>query len=409
MNKAAKYLYFLSGFQIYYKIDMEVFMKVSRRIYWPAVTLIGPGCVKEIGGDIKDLGLKKALVVTDNVLVKIGVVKKVTDVLDESGINYVVVDDIQPNPTMKNIHDGLNTYKSENCDFVISIGGGSPQDAGKAIGLLATNGGEIKDYEGINMSKHKSVPIIAINTTAGTASEVTINYVITNEDTHIKMVMVDKNCLASIAVSDPELMTGKPADLTAATGMDALTHAIEAYVSTGAYELTDVLALEAVKLIGESLEDAVKDGNNIEARSKMAYASYIAGMSFNNAGLGYVHSMAHQLGGFYNLPHGVCNAILLPHVEKFNSANTGDKLRKVAEILGENVEGLSVEEANAKAIEAIMKLSERVGIPKGLKELGVKEEDFQVMAENALKDVCAGTNPREVTLEDTIALYKEAL
>ena len=383
-------------------------MEVSRMIYWPAVTLIGPGCVKEIGADIKDLGLKKALVVTDNVLVKIGVVKKVTDVLDEAGISYVVVDDIQPNPTMKNIHDGLNVYKTENCDFIISIGGGSPQDAGKAVGILATNGGEIKDYEGINKSKHKSVPIIAINTTAGTASEVTINYVITNEDTHIKMVMVDKNCLASIVVSDPELMTGKPADLTAATGMDALTHAIEAYVSTGAYELTDVLALEAVKLIGESLEDAVKDGNNIEARSKMAYASYIAGMSFNNAGLGYVHSMAHQLGGFYNLPHGVCNAILLPYVEKFNSVNTGDKLRKVAEILGENVDGLSVEEANAKAIEAIMKLSERVGIPKGLKELGVKEEDFKIMAENALKDVCAGTNPRSVTLEDTIAIYKEA-
>ena len=383
-------------------------MKVSRRIYWPAVTLIGPGCVKEIGTDIKDLGLKKALVVTDNVLNKIGVVKKVTDVLDENGVSYAVVDDIQPNPTMKNIHDGLNVYKTENCDFIISIGGGSPQDAGKAIGILSTNGGEIKDYEGIGKSKHKSVPIIAINTTAGTASEVTINYVITNEDTHIKMVMIDKNCLASIAVSDPELMTGKPADLTAATGMDALTHAIEAYVSTGAYELTDVLALEAVKLIGESLEDAVKDGNNIEARSKMAYASYIAGMSFNNAGLGYVHSMAHQLGGFYNLPHGVCNAILLPHVEKFNSANTGDKLRKIAEILGENVEGLSVEEANAKAIKAIMKLSEKVGIPKGLRELGVKEEDFKVMAENALKDACAGTNPRDVTLEDTIAIFKEA-
>ncbi len=383
-------------------------MKVSRRIYWPAVTLIGPGCVKEIGTDIKDLGLKKALVVTDNVLNKIGVVKKVTDVLDENGVSYAVVDDIQPNPTMKNIHDGLNVYKAENCDFIISIGGGSPQDAGKAIGILSTNGGEIKDYEGIGKSKHKSVPIIAINTTAGTASEVTINYVITNEDTHIKMVMIDKNCLASIAVSDPELMTGKPADLTAATGMDALTHALEAYVSTGAYELTDVLALEAVKLIGESLEDAVKDGNNIEARSKMAYASYIAGMSFNNAGLGYVHSMAHQLGGFYNLPHGVCNAILLPHVEKFNSANTGDKLRKIAEILGENVEGLSVEEANAKAIEAIMKLSEKVGIPKRLRELGVKEEDFKVMAENALKDACAGTNPRDVTLEDTIAIFKEA-
>ena len=223
------------------------------------------------------------------------------------------------------------------------------------------------------------------------------------------MVMVDKNSLATIAVSDPELMVAKPAGLTAATGMDALTHAVEALVSKGAYELTDVLALEAIKLIGESLEDAVKDGKNIEARSKMAYASYIAGMSFNNAGLGYVHSMAHQLGGFYDLPHGVCNAILLPHVEKFNSKATGDKLREVARALGENVDGLTTEEANEKAIEAIKRLSKSVGIPSGLAELGVKEEDFKVMAENALKDACAPGNPRDVTLEETIEIFREAL
>ena len=384
-------------------------MKVSRRIYWPAVTLIGPGCVKEIGGDIKDLGLKKALVVTDNVLVKIGVVKKVTDVLDESGINYVVVDDIQPNPTMKNIHDGLNTYKSENCDFVISIGGGSPQDAGKAIGLLATNGGEIKDYEGINMTKHRSVPIIAINTTAGTASEVTINYVITNEDTHIKMVMVDKNCLASIAVSDPELMTGKPADLTAATGMDALTHAIEAYVSTGAYELTDVLALEAVKLIGESLEDAVKDVNNIEARSKMAYASYIAGMSFNNAGLGYVHSMAHQLGGFYDLPHGVCNAVLLPHVQAYNARVSAARLKEVARHMGVDVSAMSDAQGAEAAIAAIRQLALDVKIPAGLEQLGVKADDFDVLASNALKDACGFTNPKQASHEEIVAIFRAAM
>ena len=310
---------------------------------------------------------------------------------------------------MKNIHDGLKVYQENKCDFIISIGGGSPQDAGKAIGILAANGGEIKDYEGVNISKKKSVPIIAINTTAGTASEVTIFYVITNEEKHIKMVMVDKNCLATIAVSDPELMINKPASLTAATGMDTLTHAVEAYLSNGAYELTNVLALEAIKLVGESLEDAVKDGKNIEARSKMAYASYMAGMAFSNAGLGYVHSMAHQLGGFYDLPHGVCNAILLPHVEKFNSKATGDRLREVARALGENVDGLTTEEANEKAISAIKRLSKNVGIPSGLGELGVKEEDFRVMAENALKDACAGTNPIEVTLEETIGIFKEAL
>ncbi|MFW5829294.1 MAG: lactaldehyde reductase, partial [Planctomycetota bacterium] len=245
--------------------------------------------------------------------------------------------------------------------------------------------------------------------TAGTASEVTINYVITNEETHIKMVMVDKNCLASVAVSDPELMVGKPANLTAATGMDALTHAVEAYLSTGAFALSDSLALHAIKLIGESLEAAVKDGSDIEARSKMAWASTVAGLAFNNCGLGYVHSMAHQLGGQYDLPHGVCNAVLLPHVERYNADACGDKLRQVAEALGVDTAGMSTEQANQAALKAIEDLSSKVGIPSGLSELGVKEEDIPTMAANALNDVCKGCNPKEVDLESTKAIYSAAM
>ncbi len=384
-------------------------MDTAKTIYWPAVNNIGPGALKSVGSQVKELGYKKALIVTDDVLIEAGIVRQVTDVLDEAGVEYSIYSDIQPNPTMKNVHDGLAAYQADGCDFIVSVGGGSPQDAAKGIAILVTNGGEIKDYEGIFKSGKKSAPIVAINTTAGTASEVTINYVITNEDTHIKMVMVDKNCLPEISVNDPLLMVNKPAALTAATGMDALTHAIEAYVSSGAYGLTDAIALESIRLIAESLETAVKDGKNVEARNKMAYASFIAGLSFNNAGLGYVHSMAHQLGGKYDLPHGVCNAVLLPVVEEFNATHTGDKLRKIAEIFGEDTMGLSTEEANAKAIAAIRKLSASVGIPKGLKELGVKEEDFEEMAENALKDACAGCNPRPVDLAQTIELYRKAM
>ena len=384
-------------------------MEAAKTIYWPAVNNIGPGALNSVGPQIKELGYKKALLVTDDMLIKAGIARQVADALDEAGIAYSIYSDIQPNPTMKNVHDGLAVYQADSCDCIVSVGGGSPQDAAKGIAILVTNGGEIKDYEGIFKSTKKSAPIVAINTTAGTASEVTINYVITNEDTHIKMVMVDKNCLPEISVNDPLLMVNKPAVLTAATGMDALTHALEAYVSSGAYGLTDAIALESIRLIAESLETAVKDGKNVEARNKMAYASFIAGLSFNNAGLGYVHSMAHQLGGKYDLPHGVCNAVLLPVVEEFNATHTGDKLRKVAEIFGEDTTGLSTEEANAKAIEAIRKLSASVGIPKGLKELGVQEEDFEEMAENALKDACAGCNPRPVDLAQTIELYRKAM
>lgn len=384
-------------------------MLQSRRIYLPPLSLIGPGALNDLGEELKGLPYKKALFVTDKILVKIGVAEKVLDVLKTSGIESVVFDDVQPNPTVKNVTNGLKLLKENSCDFIITLGGGSPQDCGKAIGILATNGGDIEDYDGIHKSKVKSLPIIAINTTAGTASEVTINYVITDVARHIKMVMVDKNCLVSIAVNDPELMLGKPANLTAATGMDALTHAIETYVTKGAFRWSDALALEAIKLISSSLEQAVKNGSDLEARSKMAWGQFIAGQAFSNAGLGFVHSMAHQLGGMYDLPHGVANAVLLPHVEKFNIPSCAHKLKKVARAMGIGVSEMSDEEGANAAIEAIKKLSLAVGIPSGLRELGVKEEDFEEMAHNAIQDVCTGGNPREVTIEDTIEIYRLAL
>lgn len=384
-------------------------MLQSRRIYLPPLSLIGPGALNDLGEELKALPYKKALFVTDKILVKLGVAQKVIDVLDASNIEVVLYDDVQPNPTVKNVNNGLKLLQDNSCDFIVTLGGGSPQDCGKAIGILATNGGDIKDYEGINVSKTRSLPIIAINTTAGTASEVTINYVITDVEHQIKMVMVDKNCLVSIAVNDPLLMLGKPAALTAATGMDALTHAIESYLSKGAFAWSDVLALEAIRLISGSLEKAVKQGDDVEARSKMAWGQFIAGQSFSNAGLGFVHSMAHQLGGVYNLPHGVANAVLLPHVERFNIPSCSEKLKKVAEAMGVDVTNMSPLEGANAAIAAIEKLSKAVGIPSGLKELGVTEVEFLKMAQHAIDDVCTGGNPRDVTVADAIDIYQAAM
>ncbi len=384
-------------------------MLQNRRIYLPPLSLIGPGALKELGEELKDLPYKKALFVTDKILVKLGVAKKVQDVMEASGIEVILYDDVKPNPTVSNVNNGLELLKDNSCDFILTLGGGSPQDCGKAIGVLATNGGKVSDYEGIHLSKKVSLPIIAINTTAGTASEVTINYVITDEERHIKMVIVDKNCLVSIAVNDPELMLGKPAALTAATGMDALTHAIETYVTKGAFPWSDVLALEAIKLISQSLEKAVVDGQNLEARSKMAWGQFIAGQAFSNAGLGFVHSMAHQLGGKYDLPHGVANAILLPHVEIFNMPVCEHKFKNIAEAMGVDVVGMNDAQGAKAAIDAIRSLSKAVGIPSGLKELGVKVEDFQEMANNAIADVCTGGNPRQVTLTDAVSIYAAAM
>lgn len=384
-------------------------MNVARRIYLPPLSLVGPGALTELKDELESRNFSKALFVTDNVLVQIGVAQAVEEIMKAAGLDYVIYSNVKQNPNVDNVNEGLALLKDNKCDCIITLGGGSPQDCGKAVGILAANGGKIEDYEGIHVSKNKSLPIIAINTTAGTASEITINYVITDEKRKVKMVMVDKNCLVDIAVNDSELMINMPKSLTAATGMDALTHAIEAYVTVGAFEWSDTLALKAIELISSSLRDAVSDGKNIEARTKMAWGQFIAGQAFSNCGLGYVHSMAHQLGGTYDLPHGVCNAILLPVVEEYNAPVCGDKFRAVAEAMGVDTTGMSTEEANKAAIDAIKKLSSDVGIPTGIKELGAKEEDFEEMAKNALADVCAGGNPKAVNLEDTIELYKAVL
>ena len=375
--------------------------------YVPSINLMGAGCLNDLGATVKDLGFKKAFVVTDNFLMGNGVASKVLNVLQDSGIEYEVYSEVVPNPTCKNVHDGLDRLKGTDCDFLVSIGGGSPQDTAKAIGILATNGGHIKEYEGVNLSKNKSLPIVAVNTTAGTSSEVTINYVITDEERHVKMVMVDKNSLATVTVNDPELMVEKPASLTAATGMDALTHAIETIVTPGAYPVSDATALAAVKIIFDYLPRAVENGHDIEAREQMVYAVFLGGIAFSNAGLGNVHAMAHQLGGIYNLPHGVCNAMLLPYVEEENAKYVPEKFVSIANVLGYDVEGKSAKECAAFVVDSMKELAKKVGIPATLGELGVNDVDFDLLAENAMKDICAPGNPVEFTKEQIIELYKK--
>lgn len=375
----------------------------------PSVNLMGAGSASEVGKQAKILKAKKALIVTDKPLVEIGIVDKIIESLDAEKVKSVVFDDVLPNPTVKNVHDGLDVYIEEKCNLIIAIGGGSPIDCAKGIGLVASNGGSIKDYEGLDVSKKAMPPFIAVNTTAGTASEMTRFTIITDTDRHVKMAIVDRNVTPTISINDPELMLSMPPGLTAATGMDALTHAIEAYVSTAATPVTDSAAIKAIELISSYLRPAVANGNNLVARDKMAYAQFLGGMAFNNASLGYVHAMAHQLGGFYDLPHGICNAILLPSVEKFNLIACPDRFADIAVAMGEDIEGLTVLEAADLALESIIRLLQDVGIPSGLAELGVKEEDLPILADNALKDACAITNPRLATKEEVIQIYKNAM
>ena len=379
------------------------------KFFMPAISLMGADCLKDAGDQVGELGFKKALIVTDKVLGQIGIVKKVTDVLDNKNIEYAIYDETKPNPTVKNVNDGLALLKEKECDFVISLGGGSAHDCAKGIALLATNGGEIKDYEGVDKSKKPQLPMVGINTTAGTGSEMTLFAIITDEERHIKMALVDKHLTPIIAVNDPMLMLAMPKSLTAATGMDALTHAIEAYVSTSATPITDACAEKAIELISNYLVNAVENGQDVEARDMMAYAEYLAGMAFNNASLGYVHAMAHQLGGFYNLPHGVCNAILLPHVQEYNKATSASRLAKIAKIMGGNIEGLTDEQGADLCIDMIKSLSQTIGIPEGLGVLGVKESDFETLATNALNDACSLTNPRKGNLEEVIAIFRKAM
>lgn len=383
---------------------------MSTHVYYvPSINIMGKGCLKDIAPYIQELKLNKALVVTDKFLMTSGIAGRLLAVLDEAGIQYVVYDELKPNPTCKNVHDGVDFLKQHECDYLISIGGGSPQDTAKAIGIVATNGGHIADYEGVHKSKNKSLPIVAVNTTAGTSSEVTINYVITDEERKIKMVMVDKNSIATLSVNDPELMVDKPAALTAATGMDALTHAIEALVTPGAYPVTDATALAAVELIFANLARTVTNGHDIEAREQMVYAIFLGGLAFNNAGLGYVHAMAHQLGGVYDLPHGVCNAMLLPYVEEENAKHVPEKFRAIARAAGMQTEGRSDKECADYVIESIKALSKEVGIPAKLSELGVAEVDLDLLAENAMKDACAPGNPFIPTKDEVIALFRKIL
>ncbi|WP_064602741.1 L-threonine dehydrogenase [Photobacterium sp. J15] len=382
---------------------------MSSAFFIPTVNLMGAGCLTDAANAVKEQGFKKALIVTDKVLNQIGVVKQVADLLAEREVESVVFDGTQPNPTIGNVEAGLALLKENECDFVISLGGGSPHDCAKGIALVAANGGEIADYEGVDRSAKPQMPLFAINTTAGTASEMTRFCIITDEERHIKMAIVDKNTTPLMSVNDPELMLAKPASLTAATGMDALTHAIEAYVSTAATPITDAVAIKAIELIQAHLRTAVNEGQNLEAREQMAYAQFMAGMAFNNASLGYVHAMAHQLGGFYNLPHGVCNAVLLPHVQRYNAQICPERLRDVAKAMGVNVEGMTAEQGADAALEAIQQLSKDVGIPAGLTELGAKAEDISILADNALKDACGLTNPKQATHEEISAIFTAAL
>lgn len=375
----------------------------------PAVNMMGEGCLEGAIQSLAGYGYQRALIVTDAWLEKAGVAAKLADLLDKAGIASEIFAGAQPNPTIGNVEAGLAQLRAAGCDCVISLGGGSPHDCAKGIALVATNGGSIADYEGVDRSAKPQLPLIAINTTAGTASEMTRFCIITDETRHIKMAIVDRHVTPLLSVNDPLLMLAKPPALTAATGMDALTHAVEAYVSTAATPITDACALKAVGMISANLRRAVANGQDVEAREAMAYAQFLAGMAFNNASLGFVHAMAHQLGGFYNLPHGVCNAVLLPHVEAFNATVASERLADVAAAMGV-ADAAAGSAANAqRCLEAIRRLSADVGIPTGLTALGVRAEDIPTLATNALKDACGLTNPRSASQAEIEEIFHAAL
>ncbi|RPH28818.1 L-threonine dehydrogenase [Buttiauxella warmboldiae] len=375
----------------------------------PSVNIIGTHCLDDALNHLREYGMQRALIVTDITLSAQGLAKNLQQALASRNIQSFVFDGTHPNPTTSNVEAGLALLCQHHCDCVISLGGGSPHDCAKGIALVATNGGKISDYEGVDRSQHPQLPLVAINTTAGTASEMTRFCIITDEKRHIKMAIVDKHVTPILSVNDSALMVGMPQSLTAATGMDALTHAIEAYVSIAATPITDACALKAIAMICRSLPVAVAHGDNTQAREEMAYAQFLAGMAFNNASLGYVHAMAHQLGGFYDLPHGVCNAVLLPYVQQFNSSAAAGRLRDVAAAMGVEVTNMSDAEGAQVCISAIQELASSVNIPAGLRQLGVKEKDIAELATNALKDACGLTNPVQATHEEIVAIYLAAM
>ena len=365
----------------------------------------GAGAIKEIATEVNGRGFKKAFVCSDPDLIKFGVTKKVTDVLDNAEIDYEIYSEIKPNPTIKNVQTGVKAFKNSGADCIIAIGGGSSMDTAKAIGIIIKNPdfADVRSLEGVAPTTNKCVPIIAVPTTAGTAAEVTINYVITDTEKNRKMVCVDPKDIPVVAVVDPDMMSSMPKGLTAATGMDALTHAIEGYITAGAWELSDMFHLKAIEIISRSLRGAVE--NTPEGREGMALGQYVAGMGFSNVGLGIVHSMAHPLGAFYDTPHGVANAIILPTVMEYNAPATGEKYRNIAKAMGvEGVDEMTLDEARKAAVDAVKKLSHDVGIPENLKDI-VKPEDVDFLAQSAYDDACRPGNPRETSVEEIKELY----
>ncbi len=365
----------------------------------------GKGAIKEIATEVNARGFKKVLVCVDPDLVKFGVAKKVTDILDEAKIAYDMFTQIKANPTVANVKAGVEAFKKSKADCLVAIGGGSSMDTAKAIGIIIANPefGDVVSLEGVAPTKNKAVPIIAVPTTAGTAAEVTINYVITDTEKNRKMVCVDVHDIPVVAVVDPDMMSTMPKGLTAATGMDALTHAIEGYITKGAWELSDMFHLKAIEIIAKSLRSAV--ANEPDGREGMALGQYIAGMGFSNVGLGIVHSMAHPLGAVYDTPHGVANAIILPTVMEYNAPATGEKYRDIAKAMGvKNVDEMSLEEARKAAVDAVKQLSHDVGIPADLKAI-VKKEDLDFLSESAYADACRPGNPRDTSVEEIKELY----
>ena len=375
------------------------------------VSYFGPGARKELPGVVKRLGYKKALVVTDKGLMKFGVAKMVLDVMDEAGIAYEIFDDVKPNPTVSNVKAGIEACKNAAADFIVAICGGSSMDTAKGIGIVVNNPefSDIISLEGVADTKKKSLPIIALPTTAGTAAETTINYVIIDESRQAKMVCVDPNDIPAVAIIDAELMYSLPKSLTAATGMDAMTHAIEGLITKAAWEMSDMFELKAIEMIYKYLPIAVNDPTNPEGRNGMAVAQYIAGMAFSNVGLGVDHGMAHPLSALFDVPHGVACAMLLPTVMRFNVPAALDKYTDIAKAVGVWRDGMTKEEAADAACKAIEDLSALVGTNKHLTDLGIKESDIPALAQQAIQDVCTPGNPREVTMEDILDLYHKIL
>ena len=384
---------------------------MAQRCILNEVSYFGAGARKELPAVLERMGLHKALVCSDKGLIKVGTTKMVTDVLDEASFPYEIYSEIKPNPTVTNVQQGVEAFKASGADCLIAIGGGSSMDTSKGIGIVANNPefADVVSLEGCAPTKHKSVPIIAMPTTAGTGAEVTINYVIIDEERKAKMVCVDPNDIPAVAIVDPELMYSLPKSLTAATGMDALTHAIEGYITKGAWVMSDMYELQAIKMIAENLPLAVEEPTNPVGREGMALAQYIAAQAFSNVGLGLVHGMAHPMGSLHDIPHGVANALLLPTIMEFNMPTRVEKYGVIARHMGVDTTGMTPEQAAQAAVDAVRALSVRVGIPQRLSDLGITEQDIPALAKQAIADVCTPGNPRDVTIEDITALYKKVL